>query len=108
MGGVALDPPNGPNGSPDGIWTMPGTALNSAAGRSDVSVSWCIHIGHRELPERRPEGSDIPVHSLFRNDDGIAPVLDMVRTSGSPTPGSGRTPAPCPLHCFRAQTGPAP
>jgi len=107
MAGVAMVPPNGQTGSANGNWLMNGTALNSASGRSDVTVSWCIHVGHNNCRNADPKGGPLPVHALFRNDDSIAPILDEVRTSPGQPLTSGPTayqPGP-PMHWFRAGNG---
>jgi hypothetical protein len=107
MAGVALTPPNGLNGPANGNWTMPGTALNSATGQSSVTVSWCIHQHPGNCRNGDPTGGPLAVHALFKNDDSIAPVLDEVRTSGSPTPTSGPNAykPDQPLAWFRAGNG---
>ena len=101
VNGVDLNPPNGPNGNADGVWTMPGTAINNIAGQSDVTIDWCVHIGPGNCRNGDPSASDIPIHSLFRNDDSIAQILDLVRTSGTAQAIGG--PPGGALHWFRAQ-----
>ena len=68
---------------PDGLWTMNGTASNSASGRSDVSVSWCVHPTNANCKtsgqNQDPHGSKV-VQAIYRNND-VAPILTVVRSA---------------------------
>ena len=91
---------------PDGLWTMNGTASNNVSGRSNVSVSWCVHAGSANCRTnggtQDPHGSKV-VQAIYRNNE-IAPILTMVRTSGTGQISGGDPGAP--MDVFRAQNGP--
>lgn len=108
IGGVAADGPGGPTANANGVWTMSTEALDSTAGSSNVTISWCVHVGHPNCRGGDPQASGIPVHALFKNDPTIAPVVDMVRTSLSPWQTAPPQPGPGgELHWIRAANGPS-
>ena len=98
--GVALDPPNGPGGSPNGVWTIPGTILNSTIGADSVRLDWFAHPTTPNCRNNSPRASNVSVHSIYLNNDANGGILDLVRTSGTAQV-SGGAPGP-PMHWFRA------
>lgn len=102
VGGDNLTPPNGPTGSPNGVWTSAGSSNNDVLGRSDLTLTW--ECRDRGSGGRRCGDGSLSIQSLFLGDDATAGSLDLVRTSGTAQPPAGQ-PGP-PLQWFRAGTLP--
>jgi putative Flp pilus-assembly TadE/G-like protein len=92
VGGDNLVAPNGPNGSPNGLWTSSGFSNNDVVGRSDISLSWSC----------KPNcgSGSYPIQSLFLGNATNAGVLSVVRTSETAPAPAGVLGAP--LQSFRA------
>ena len=96
VGGDNLVPPNGANGSPNGVWRSSGFSNNDVAGRSDLMLSWTCK---RQRWERQlPDPVAVPRQ---RHERGSAqPRSDVGDRAGA----CGLLGAP--LQSFRAGTGP--
>lgn len=102
VGGDNLTPPNGPGGSPNGVWTSSGLSTNSVLGRSDLMLTWSCNVSGGG-PGGGPCGSgSLPIHSLYLGDDATGGTLQLVRTSAT-AQGSGAQPGP-PMQWYRAGT----
>jgi hypothetical protein len=100
IGGDQLTPPNGPNGSPNGVWASSGLSNNDVIGRSDLMLTWTCNSGPNGGGPSCG-GTSIPVQSLYLGDEASAGVLTMVRTSGTAQASGGQVPGA--MQWFRAQ-----
>ena len=102
IGGDQLQPPNGPDGDPNGVWTSSGLSNNDVAGRSDMYLQWTCKSGaNGNGPSCGGSGAPgVPVQSLFLATSTKAPLLSLVRTSSSAQPSGGQPGAA--LQWFRA------
>jgi hypothetical protein len=95
VGGDDLTAPNGPTGSPNGVWRSSGLSNNDVVGRSDLMLTWSC----------KPNcgSGSYPIQSLFLGTSSNVGILSLVRTSQTATGPNGAVGAP--LQWYRAGTG---